>query len=247
MRRDLAKNLQGLLSQSAHLQIATSMKQNAPDETLARLSSLGAPGSSSLLTLSPHLNDWIDDKSFELAIKMRLGLPSDVAGPVNCRCGKNITADPYHHLNCNLNSGMITLRHNRLVQTLSDIAKQAGAATSIEPRVPHTNSIRPDLKIALDGLFYSVDVSVVNPLAPSFLRTAKRHSLAVAEIKAKQKKTKYSEQAKSWNAAFFPFVLQVTGGFHQDARELLQLLSESPLVKDSAAFLKEARYKAAET
>jgi hypothetical protein len=123
----------------------------------------------------------------------------------HCRCGKNISADPYHHLNCNLNSGMITLRHNRLVQTLSDIAKLAGAATSIEPRVPHTNSIRPDLTIALDGLFYSVDVSVVNPLAPSFLRTAKRHSLAVAEIKAKQKKTKYSEQAKSWNAAFFPF------------------------------------------
>ena len=142
---------------------------------------------------------------------------------------------------------MITLRHNRLVQTLSDIAKLAGAATSIEPRVPHTNSIIPDLTIALDGLFYSVDVSVVNPLAPSFLRTAKRHSLAVAEIKAKQKKTKYSEQAKSWNAAFFPFVLQVTGGFHHDARELLQLLSESPLVKDSAAFLKEARYKILKT
>ena len=31
MRRDLAKNLQGLLSQSAHLQTAISMKLNAPD------------------------------------------------------------------------------------------------------------------------------------------------------------------------------------------------------------------------
>ena len=64
----------------------------------------------------------------------------------------------------------ITLRHDQLVQLLARYLKLAGAVVVLEPKhvFSETNK-RPDLQVVLDSKVYLIDVTIVNPTAPSNL------------------------------------------------------------------------------
>ena len=119
----------------------------------------------------------------------------------------------------------ITLRHDQLVQLLARYLKLAGAVVVLEPKhvFSETNK-RPDLQVVLGSKVYLIDITIVNPTAPSNLRHSQK-VLGQASAAEKAKIRKYGELSIQQNCIFVPFVIEVYGGIGKMAQEFLNEVS----------------------
>ncbi len=106
---------------------------------------------------------------FRLAARLRLGLPVNQSLPARCACGKPM--DESHLLACKYTrGGSLATRHNALVSVLSKLCHDFNLHVVVEPyAIQHQHHQRPDLSIrnTKNELLY-IDVSVINPAAPSY-------------------------------------------------------------------------------
>jgi len=108
------------------------------------LTSLTAPHSSEHLTVLPTEPAYrIADSALRLSVRHRLGLaPSDSLSKRQCVCKSRaaFATDPDHLHSCRITRGSsLTLRHDSIVQVISDLARECGFHTIREPN----DHIRP--------------------------------------------------------------------------------------------------------
>ena len=69
-----------------------------------------------------------------------------------------------------------------------------------------------------------VDVSIVNPTAPSHVSQSSRTLLATANTTAARKEQKYKAMAAAKKMTVVPFILEAYGGMHKQASTFLTAL-----------------------
>ena len=195
-----------------------------------------APGASTWLSataLTPATT--IDDASYCLAARLRLGLPPQDIMPQNCHSCRQyspvslslVERNEWHYLSCMEGHGAtsISARHHAVVQQIARHARLAGAVVVVEP--PHLftdNNKRPDILIILNHKNYLIDVTITHPTAPSNIKRAQKH-LGQAIHAEKLKTNKYHELSKEQNCTFVPFVIETYGGIAPQAQTFLNELS----------------------
>jgi hypothetical protein len=116
-------------------------------------------------------------------------------------------------------------RHDHLKYTVSRWCTQLGARVRVEPRnLDRDGEIRPDLLVQMGGKTYLIDVTVVNPLAPSHIATAANRPMAVLAQAETRKHTTYDALAAHQGAVLVPFAIETTGGFGSEALAFIKEL-----------------------
>jgi hypothetical protein len=150
--------------------------------------------------------------------------------PANCpSCKKRVdfAKDSWHFLSCSKQKGaggMLTLRHNAVVDALYHAVLTVGGQAAREPVGLHfQDNRRPDLQIVLHGQHVLTDVVVSHSLAPSHIRSRCK----VALWAQRKKQLKYKDTAAQHEAQLLPFSVETCGAMAPDAVRLLQLISRA--------------------
>ena len=169
-------------------------------------------------------SQWVDN----VAIRLNIPAPSCVALPRTCTCGLPMRGG-LHLIDCR-KAHCRYRTHESLKQSIGDICRRLGIAHKVEPRVSADEQDRTRLDIELYNVpgekgqveTVGVDVTTVNPLAPSYAENAKEEG-QVAQNAAERKKTKYQEEYQN---KFIPFVVESTGGWAKHNHEFFSILSQ---------------------
>jgi hypothetical protein len=195
------------------------------DPSLARLQAITARGAGDWIRTVPTLPSHIlSDGHYQLAMKMRLGLPPNPIMPTTCAaCNANMSADEWHYLSCPARmKNELNMRHDSANHYLNEYAKLAGMVTRMEPSgLSEDSRLRPDLQLYMDQINQLVDVTIVHPTCPSHLHVAAKQ-LQTAENAATQKKKKYAQMCENIGANFIPFAIESYGGYSRDALSLIE-------------------------
>ena len=153
------------------------------DATLkARILSSAGPGS--WLLYSQHV--YCDD-TWRIAAAMRLGLPIRREPNIVCRCGKKVATETFsdHVMACQHLVGVTSLhRHNAVQYAMENVLHAHGLPTAAVPVGYHSETAkRPDFLIITKRRTICVDVSVVQPVAPTYAREAANIAAAAARRK----------------------------------------------------------------
>jgi hypothetical protein len=213
---------------------------------LARLHGITAEQASAWInTVANDSFTTLPDAYYRISARLRLGLPPADINSHNCHScngrygGDNdqrgqLERDAWHHLNCMQGHGgrEITTRHHLIVNSIARYSRLAGAVVIVEPQnLFDTSMRRPDLQITLNYITYLIDVTVINPIAPSVMKDVK-NPLAAAKKAEKRKEAKYrrdmvhyDESGNRRDVKFVPFVLETFGGMGVQAQQFLSALS----------------------
>ena len=211
--------LQRVLTRSYHGAMGAAILSEAKtDEDKARLLCNRAPKSA--LWLRAKSSDPLDDASFSIGFRFRFGLNPLSEMPDGCcsLCKKRIDfqVHPWHPIDCQAIRGtMRTKGHNCVVNIFAGWTRQLGGDTIVEPRgvgVDNSDLTRPDTDTYMAPKRFFADVKIVNPRALSHVKCAAKSMLATAAAAEKEKRDKYEGKAHARNAAFYPLVLETTGG-----------------------------------
>jgi len=206
------------------------------DQTLVRSSLTSPPQVASFLAASsPHSGDWLfalpitscglrlDDEAVRIAVGLRLGLPLCV--PHQCRCGSQVDACGQHSFVCKRAPGR-SARHHALNDLIARAIASAGTPVTKEPQgLLRSDGKRPDGLTLIPwqaGKALSWDVTVVYPLAESYLQAASQEAGAVAEIAATRKSAKYAQLEGRY--IFQPIAVESLGPINSSASTFLSFL-----------------------
>ena len=103
------------------------------------------------------------------------------------------------------------------LQALADQLRSFGAAVLVEP--PVAEDRRLDLLVTVGAHRWALDVSVVNPAMRSHIAAGPGGAAAQVE---REKRAKYSGDARRLGAELRPFVLDCYGAFAGQARQFLR-------------------------
>ena len=195
-----------------------SLRENKTE--LVRWTGIMAESAGLWITTAPtHAMFKLTDEQFRTAARIRLGLvPHDNLR--FCICGTSLISNPYHFYSCRQLLPSNTHRHNIILYTIVKIAKLLSIPTEAEPVVDYIDGARTDARFELHERSTMIDVSVIHPMADSYLSAARR-SLGAAEIREKEKRAEYGERARLASCLFFPFVMETTGGIGQQAEKFI--------------------------
>ena len=136
----------------------------------------------------------------------------------HCACGSRLDLDPTHSLHCILfRNQWVERRHTSLVKIIiAWIHKVFGIA--YEPVDLGEKHQRPDIEAILDKLRLLIDVAIVNTKHGHAAANPSYHEDRMAADKIE----KYQALAKQRSATVVPFVLNVYGGWHGAAVQLVK-------------------------
>ena len=221
----------GLQSQLSVLQTMNDKKQvDAKSEVAqARLESLSQPNSSRwLLALPTDKNLKMDNKEFQIAVKIRLGKPVTPNVPTVCGlCQRHVLGQDLaaHLLGCiKLIPTSGTDRHDAIVQIIKEAIERIGGLVTVEPRnLSDRDKKRGDLRVVLGAETYLIDVTIRNNTASSHLcPDDNKRTLREAEA---AKKRKYEDHCKPTTMIMVPFALDVYGSLGDEAIEFVDTLA----------------------
>lgn len=185
-----------------------------------------------LAASSSHSGDWLfalpiascglrlDDEAVRVAVGIRLGLP--ICVPHQCQCGELVDAYGIHSFVCKRASGR-TARHHALNELVARAFGSAGIPVTKEPNgLSRSDGKRPDGLSLIpwqEGKPLCWDVTVICPLANSYLQSATASAGAVAELAATRKVAKYSILEDQY--IFQPIAVESLGPMNWEARKFL--------------------------
>ena len=175
-----------------------------------------------------HSGDWLhalpisacglrlSNEAVRVAVGFRLGI--DICQPHSCPCGDLVDGKGIHALSCKQSSGRLARHH-----TVNDIFYRALSKAHIpcvkEPSgLVRTDGKRPDGLTLIpwqQGKCLTWDVSIVNPLASSYVNSTALVPGGVAEFAAERKTSKYSTLSASY--LFQPLILESLGAVNSSA------------------------------
>ena len=165
--------------------------------------------------------------------------------PCTCVCGKDITHELTHPLDCiRMCAGFLTLRHNLVRDALAGELKRLDKfshAGAVRVEVPLSN--QPDHPRTADVVLQAVDanqpqfldVTVTDPAAPRYREAGNSHMVAGAASKhrAEEKIVKY----RRLNLTVIPIALEATGRPSDDTHEYLLNMSRTTKTRFRSRFL----------
>ena len=210
----------------------------------AALLSASAPRAGMPLTSIPnadHPSPVLPSNLFNQYIRMRLQLPPRDTPLSMCnilQCNTPLSTDierTHHHQVCkHIRNREATLRHNKVLNAVLRIARDAGFAASHEEpiRDEQGHKLRPDAIITPSTSNHStmyIDVSITHPAAQSYNTQAASitNPLVTAKARERMKHSKYDRVATQDNARFFPLVLESYGAFGREFDSFLSLLGSA--------------------
>ena len=142
--------------------------------------------------------------------------------PHQCQCGELVDAYGIHSYVCKRASGR-TARHHALNELVARAFGSAGIPVTKEPNgLSRSDGKRPDGLSLIpwqEGKPLCWDVTVICPLANSYLQSATASAGAVAELAATRKVAKYSILEDQY--IFQPIAVESLGPMNYDARKFL--------------------------
>jgi hypothetical protein len=190
---------------------------------VARTNAIAIRGASTLVSATNQTSSLhhLPAPAFRFALQLRTGtvrLPLSV-----CACGTcDMTID--HVLSCKKLRGRI-IRHDVIVALLCTLYKAAGMVARTEVRVVNGTQKRMDVVVYTARRILWIDVSIVNPLCPSYV--GDKDPL---EARAKTKKAKWVGHAEEAGVVFMPFILNVFGGLGPSAHNVLHMIASQALI-----------------
>jgi hypothetical protein len=182
---------------------------------------------------APHSGDWLfalpmsscglrmDDETIRVAVGLRLG--TMICEPHTCPCGAVVTADGSHGLSCGLGPGRIA-RHAIINDLISRSLTQAGIPNIREPPgLSRTDGRRPDGLTLIPwrrGRSLVWDATIIDTVAPSYLRATAEAAGAAAELAATRKNAKYGHLLA--NHHFVPVAFETLGPINNDGLVLIK-------------------------
>ena len=193
-----------------HFHVAT----RTQEETV-RAREAKAPGAKAACLAQPRSRETtLPPDAAKFASTYRLGTATahDLG---HCPCG---TGSPSinHILSCKNLRGRF-VRHDVLVNVLVDMLRTIGVTASAEVMILEGSQKRMDIVITLATGRVWVDVSVVNPLATTYV-----NDKSPLVTRQKQKKSKYGDIARKRGVRFIPFIVSTFGGLGPLAAEFLK-------------------------
>jgi len=178
-----------------------------------------------------HREDWLfalpiascglklDDESVRVAVGLRLGL--DLCIPHQCQCGSPVDARGLHSFVCRRDPGR-SARHHALNDLVARCFASAGTPVTKEPTgLFRTDGKRPDgltLVPWQSGKSLCWDVTVICPLAESYVTGSAREAGAAAELAASRKEEKYASIGSEY--LFAPIAVETLGPMNTSACQL---------------------------
>ena len=167
----------------------------------------------------------LDDEAVRVAIGLRLGL--ELCVPHQCHCGAQVDAFGRHAFVCKKAAGR-SIRHHALNELVARALSAAAIPNTKEPQgLCRSDGKRPDgltLVPWQSGRSLVWDVTVVCPLADSYVASAAREARSVAELAATKKEDKYSGLAAEY--IFQPIAVETLGPINESASDFFSLLAK---------------------
>jgi hypothetical protein len=191
---------------------------------LARLSAVSAPHSGDWLRALPisACGLRLDDEAIRVSVGLRLGV--NLCVPHTCPCGTTVDCTGIHGLSCRLAFGR-QARHHHVNDLIWRAMSSAGVPSTKEPSgLLRDDGKRPDglsLIPWTQGKPVTWDVTVVNPLAQSYLHSGGADFTpgAAAERAAANKVAKYSKLPAGFY--FQPVAFECLGAINSSGQEFL--------------------------
>ena len=134
------------------------------------------------------------------------------------------------------------MRHDLIVAVLRRMCAKAGIPTTWEVMVIEGSQMRMDLVLHTSAGRVWVDVSIVNPQCPSYVKAD------ATKAREGEKRGKWKKLASERGVAFKPFVMDTFGRLGEEAIALLKTIARSacmnnpePIMGDPRAW--EGRYR----
>ena len=217
----VAYQLQKLLTAEAENAWAAKAQEAYGEEEKARTEANKIRGSSSLFTCTPtHALACMSDEAYTNMLKARtntLNIPLNM-----CTCGQHTTTFA-HLLSCKHLLAR-TVRHDIIVRMVCNLLISAGKVARTEVRVVNGTQKRMDVVVYTASKTYWIDVSVVNPMAPSYVK--KKDPIKIRE---NTKRARWQSLAAAQNVEFLPFVLNVFGGLGPSPLSVVQMICSAAL------------------
>ena len=211
---------------------------------LARLSAVSAPHSGDWLQALPISSCGLrlDDEAIRVSVGLRLGV--NLCVQHTCPCGSPVDCTGTHGLSCRLAFGR-QARHHLVNDIIWRAMSSAGVPSTKEPvGLLRDDGKRPDGMSLIPwtrGKAVAWDVTVVNPLAQSYLHLGGRDFTpsAAAEQAAAKKEAKYSRLAAGF--LFQPVAFECLGAINSSGVEFIsdigRMLVETSGERRSSEFL----------
>ena len=219
-----AQKLQNLLTKMCEQTKYRAMEDGRTAEEAARARATKSYGSCAAMLAKPtSAGTTIPPSALRFAAQNRLG--TAVFGASKCACG---VAHPTvaHALSCKKLRGRF-VRHDVIVNLLAKMCCEAGFTTTTEVMVVEGKQKRMDLVITLPTGRVWIDVSFVNPLAPSYL--SDKDPKATRE---KAKVTRWGNDARRRGVTFVPFIIDIYGGIGGQAKEWLGEIAKAAAIRN---------------
>lgn len=217
---ELPRKLQHVFSHASDLNRFDALFSSSCKADQARLKPCSVHGNAAWLGALPtSIETRMSKTVMRLATRIRLGVQLFDGKPYDCICGEangKAGADPLHALSCiKIRRTEVNVRHNNVAQKLYQAAVRAGCIVQKETQSWDSQE-RVDLEIITPaGERLIIDVTVVQPTAPSFSRARDgphNTTLFAANFASKQKCAKYSDMTKQQEAEFIAAAAEIFGG-----------------------------------
>ena len=218
---DAGVKLQSLLTADAENAWCGEEEEKGTEEDRARTMANKTRGSNSIFSFAPTsaLIEMPDD-AFTLAHTVRTG--THVMPEHMCVCGEHTTTFA-HILSCKKLQARFT-RHDIIVLMVENFFRNAGMCARREVQVVNGTQKRMDVVVYSGAKRFWIDVSIVNPLAATYVRS--RNAIKVRES---VKRGRWSRHAAAVGAIFLPFVVNAFGGLGPSAISVLQMVAVQAL------------------
>ncbi len=229
-------------------------KKAASDNDNCRLNAASVNGANAWITAVPnnYLGCEYTNQQFWVLQCLHLGVPIAPKSTICSRCNKVMDGFGYHALHCPFGKGVI-VRHNDLRDLIAAFFRAAGYVVQIEQRfaldeyiaqqrkngngIVNINDFRMniagDIKVIDydDGEDYYFDVTVVNPMAASYVKGGAKKRLFAAGEREKNKIDKYD-----FNNKFKPLVIEAFGGIGGEFKDVMRDCANRISVRKNIAY-----------
>ncbi|XP_048479848.1 uncharacterized protein LOC125489131 [Plutella xylostella] len=173
---------------------------------------------------SPNVGTFLDDRSFQTAIGLRLGMK--IVQPHHCPCGAKVSQLGHHGLSCRRSAGRLS-RHAALNDILRRALVSVNTPAVLEPAgVIRDDGKRPDGMSLIPwahGRPLVWDATCVDTLAASHVPHTSRAAGAAAGTAENLKREKYRSLDSTY--LFLPFGVETMGPWGPDAKSLVKEIS----------------------
>ncbi len=187
----------------------------------ARLLSISGPWASawvSCIPTDPSL--LLRPEQYQLAARLRLGLPLTSNMPDRCVCGEQFRDDETHALSCIYFKPLVTERHHKVAQIAVKYLHRIHTRAVWQPTYL-SRVLFPDVDYDLKEERWLGDVTIPHPIARSNVQVACRaQGQLVADAEA-EKISKYRQLSAQYAAGFTPLVVDTFGCFGSKARQFV--------------------------